>query len=50
MSSLPYVGMVWVENGSTKVYHIICYVAMERKPDNCIEVQDFADVIRGIIL
>ena len=23
MSSLPYVGMVWVENGSTKVYHIM---------------------------
>ena len=25
-------------------------LAMERKPDNSIEVQDVADVIRGIIL
>ena len=38
------VGGEWINKG------IPYYVAMERKPDNCIEVQDVADVIRGIIL
>ena len=38
------VGGEWINKG------IPYYVAMERKPDNCIEVQNVADVIRGIIL
>ena len=50
MSSLPYIGIWYGVGGEWINKGIPYYVAMERKPDNCIEVQNVADVIRGIIL